>query len=121
MSTAVAKKCTEGEARVVAKQMSHDIRVSAKFYQAVRGAKDAKKAFDTLTACVDEPSSSRKTPWDEENTKIVSEKFSDYIKMGKDPPQSKCKGLFKDISSKQVRDKVRTLIKQKLRKEQKQK
>ena len=35
VSTAVAKKCTEGEARVVAKQMLHDIRVSVKFYQAV--------------------------------------------------------------------------------------
>ena len=47
-STGVARHCTEGEARVVARQMSHDPRVSAQYYQAIRGAKDAKTAFPTV-------------------------------------------------------------------------
>ena len=49
-STSVDKNCSEEEARIVCKQMAHDPRVAAQYYHAVRGKKDAKKAFDTISA-----------------------------------------------------------------------
>lgn len=113
-STAVAKNCTEGEARVVAQQMAHDPRVATQYYQAIRGAKDAKKAFDTLAGVFDGPSTSNvdEQPklWDSVSNEIVREKFKEYIARGKPPKQSACDGVLKDKTSKQVRDKVRTII-----------
>lgn len=56
-STEVAKNCTEAEMRMVARQMSHDPRVAAQYYQHVRGAEHAKKAYDTMESVIQSSSS----------------------------------------------------------------
>ena len=113
-ATAVAKKCTEGEARVVARQMAHDPRVSAQYYQAVRGVKDAKKAYDTLKEVVSKKTPSKK--WDDESTEILRIRFEKNIKDNKTPKMSECGGIIKGKDPKQVQDKIRTIIRQKNRK-----
>lgn len=44
-ATAIARSCSESEARIVSRQMAHDPHVSANYYEAIKGAKDAKRAF----------------------------------------------------------------------------
>ena len=48
-ATAIARSCSESEARIVSRQMAHDPRVSANYYEAT---KDAKRAFDTMNKFV---------------------------------------------------------------------
>ena len=116
-ATAVARQCTEEEARIVCKQMSHDPRVAAQYYQAVRGANDAKAAFDTIKTVLGESEPEKTSIWDTKTSKIVEDKFKAHIDQGKPPKQSECKNLFPNITAKQVVDKVRTFIRQKKRKE----
>ena len=77
-ATAVARSCSESEVRIVSRQMAHDPRVSANYYEAIKGAKDAKRAFDTMNKLVskkESPSSS--CPWDE---KLLCEIFKKHRK-----------------------------------------
>lgn len=54
-ATEAAKTRTEEEVRIVARQMSHDPRTAAKYYQHIRGVKYAKQAFDTMESIVAPP------------------------------------------------------------------
>lgn len=51
-ATEAAKTRSEAEVRLIAQQMSHDVRTSAKYYQHIRGPSIAKKAFDTMELIV---------------------------------------------------------------------
>ena len=114
-ATAVARKGTEGEARIVHRQMAHDQRVSAQYYQAVRGAQDAKKAVDTLLECVDDGEQKNTPKWSEHEVQILKDKFKMYIEWLKAPPQKLCEGIFPERKTKKVVDKVCTLIRQRER------
>lgn len=104
-ATAVARKCTEDEARIVAKQMAHDSRVSAKYYQAVRGAGDAKQAFDTMSKVLETEEPLSRLSWDLEEIMTM---FSDYIDNYKTPSLNVCHDLMPQVDSKKLQDKVRT-------------
>ena len=47
-ATAAAASCSEADVRLVTRQLAHDPRVHNQFYEAIRGKKDAKKAYDTM-------------------------------------------------------------------------
>ncbi len=52
----------------------------------MRGAKDAKKAVDTLTTCFDDDQ--QQPPlWDDKSVAILQEKFKDYMARLKAPPR----------------------------------
>lgn len=47
-ATVAATTCNEGDVRLVTRQLAHDPRVHAQYYECIRGRKDAKKAYDIM-------------------------------------------------------------------------
>lgn len=108
-ATAAAKFCTEAEAKIVHRQFAHDSRVAAQYYEAIKGTKDAKSAYDTLQRIGEEKLSSRRL-WTDKETDVIKEKFLSNVNSAQTPSLLECKDIFKDKTAKQVQDKVRTLI-----------
>ena len=114
-ATAIASTSSEGEVRVVTRQLAHDPRVHAQYYEAIRGKKETKKAYDVLNNAM-EASGGEKKLWSDEETKLIREKFKVNIDEEKPPKKKECLGLFPKKTSQQVVDKVKTIIRQNKRK-----
>ena len=139
-STAAARACTESESRLINRQMCHDPVVGAKYYEAIKGPRDAAKAFDVLkrlreeskgeevssskaradSSPSDEGSSEEEEPtsrWKPKDTSLVRAKFKAALKSLATPTLKECQGLhIKGKTNKQIQDKIRTMIRQEKRK-----
>lgn len=132
--TAVAKSCSEAEHRIVSRQMCHDPLVGAKYYEAVRGKKDAVEAVNLLqdlrkkstpTAATPQSESSEEETfvppkrWTLAETQLVGRHFKSNVEQRTTPSMDDCIPLLARLrgrDTKQIQDKVRTLIRQELRK-----
>ena len=53
-ATAAAASCSEHDVRIVTRQLAHDPRVHNKYYECIRGKKQAKQAYDIMQSVVGE-------------------------------------------------------------------
>lgn len=65
--------------------MAHDHRVSAQYYQVVRGAGDAKQAYDTMSKVVNKLPDNSRQQWDMDEIMTL---FKNYIENNKTPSLS---------------------------------
>ncbi len=55
-ATQAAKSCSESDARLIHRQLSHDPAVAAKYYEAIRGAEGCSEAYETISRIMSSPS-----------------------------------------------------------------
>lgn len=120
-ATAAAKQLDNPTNTLIAKQLAHDPRVSAAYYRAVGGKKNAAKAFTSMEGLrqkememtVNSASSKSKyKKWLKEDTDLLTDKMSTYIYNKEPAPMHKCEELiqfFPGRTAKQIKDKIRYL------------
>ena len=113
-ATAVALCGSESEVRLVSRQLAHDDRVHKRYYEAIRGKKEAVKAYEVLKGAMDEGEGKRPL-FSTTEVETLKEKFKANIENLKVPLKRECENIFPNKKTQQVLDKIKTIIRQKKR------
>ena len=113
------RHCTPEERTAIAKQMSHSVQTQERFYDRTKSQAEALKGFRLLQElCQGRGNSDQRAPvrFSEEEVETISLYFEGRISSGDIPSAGECKQFLADHpiehTHKQVRDKVRNLVKQ---------
>ena len=119
-ATAVANK-SEAEREKVATAMSHSVGTQQLYYKMKKGRRDAVEGYRVMEEVQREEGSGRgpgkRTPFTKEENEVVSQYFNHHLSVGTEPAISECRDFLEQHplqrTAKQVRDKVRTLLRRK--------
>lgn len=112
-ATCAVKNLDYNDHTLINKQMSHSAEVSSKYYEAIRGPRDAAQAFKTMESLRQKctPAPTRETEevirmtnprWSEKDAQFVEKKFFKLIHRGITPTLDACRNLGLDKNPKQV-------------------
>ena len=120
-ATAVSTAGTEADREAVAEMMSHSVQTQQRYYSMTKGKDRAVKGFQVMEYLRhDAPSgsgtSAASVPFSASETEMITLYFDEHIESEAAPPIGTCEEFLIDHpmsrDAKQVRDKVRTLIRQ---------
>ena len=120
VATAISEK-SEIEREKVATAMSHSVQTQQLYYKMNKGRRDAVEGYRVMEEVRREGGSGRgsgkRTPFTHEESEAISEYFDQHLSTGSEPAISECRAFLENHplqrTPKQIRDKVRTLLRRK--------
>ena len=117
-ATAVTKTGQQTSQTAVAAMMSHSVRTQERYYSATKGLGEAIQGFCIMEGLrqKNSPKTVARRAFTEEDITSISNCFQDHIETSTVPHERECRDFLREHplsrEAKQIRDKVRHLIKQ---------